>query len=1688
MIKKIIIHILAILFLLVGNTQVFAANTSLSDDSNEVLTTLRVVDIGTFNEYKYRLTEQFFILRQDIDVRGSMQIKTLNNLFKIAQESRNYLPDDLRNKNLYEKLGIALQQAAKYPNNDNYYEKLKDALGDYMSDVSIKSVKGTIKATPKEGNAPLNVTLRGVVKDDTGAKIPSHNYVWWIDVAGKRKVIGSGQSINYIFKEEGTFAVFLDVISAHKNEKGYTDVLPFRSRADIKIKEKIASVILKVNGDYLRTQNDLKFTPDESGYGLVFDATSSTPTGGARFTKTEWDFGNGVKRSNKGEPKIERIKYTKEGEYTVKFQVRTNENKTVKREFLIKVHDPIATITASQEKGFLGDKFTFSAKPTGSDQDLSYSWSIVDIERDKTVFTKAGSSFTYSFLNKGKYNVKLRVTTASGDIDDRDSQIIYIDSRAPVADFSTTIPKKHEPNTIQFDASKSYDLDGVDDGKLSYEWIISGVIVDLDNANENGSIGTYTFDSVGEKSVTLRVTDPEGIFNLHTDKVKVKSTLSVNYAAYPRVAQRNTNIRFIADSQEAKVFLWDFGDGTKRSVKESQINHKYDKSGNYTVKLEVVDKDDQTNFYSKKVYIGESNSPIAFMNLKKSTKGDVPYLPNQCEGESAYMVDRSTAITFDASESVDITGNTGGMEYSWKLGKNKYFSDANFAQKFDELGCFEVQLSVKSVGQGTTDRMKKWVRVDNLLPTLSSVDVQVVDGDADPIVVKVSALGANDPDGVIQSYLWYYYTDIDVEPQDFRATKTANTTFVLPKVTGNYYFVVLMKDDNESRVSSEDITGSKYSITLTGNDMNIPLIELEVNDSSIAVGEQVVFSAKVENILGKNLSKKSEYSWDLDGDGFYEHKTENPTITYTYENSGEFHAKVKAKHKGYSNTKNITMNVSNLLQPDVEYVSIGNTFVFFNTSYGKTEKIEWNLGDGTIVKGKNHIVHRYEGKENSYDISMTLIEGTKKVTEKFHVTKNVKNMLYARKKGLVLFSNKTLFDGTISVESKKDKVLFYVGESKNIAGASGEVVWYGIDLDLDYDSDINGGTEDDKDIKFSAGQNNDIFEVKLNTSKTQKIRIVSYDIHDEIIDTRDIILDKTYIEESEMSVDDIQFDNVSDAEKLIIERLKSEIDKLPKEHRLKSLMYVQKLQEEWYDVGEKTKVIVEFEGYLAQYSDVDSDEIYSSLESLILIEEEDKSDKNMSFVALKNLVPKEITCDLKTDVENGTCYDAIIERLEIINVNPDIDENRAMGNEILDVIKVYEPMRQDIGNFKAILKPFVYGGLDNVPEVDKKEEREKPQDPNERDVVDSGIIGVLKGIAMVLAVIVGIFLGIFLLFFLLFKIKNKDEHIGFQDYIIELTYGKKPAKVSDTDVADDILNELDSDLSKSIPKDENKKEDKPKSLNAELKTSEKKSTGFSQNENNNISSEKKDEVPSWLKGSMATGTPDKKTDLNRGIPQTETKEKEKVIPEIKKPDSVESRKMDGTDDLDKLTELETEKNIPDWLKGAKGNVEQEKNTDEKKGEKIEKKTFVASDKEDKKRKNFGADKKRFEKPKNINNFQRKAERKSQEDVPDWLKGSFDEGEGKKDIQQTQSETKPKESEKNNTKKSINKAKKTEDIKTEAVTGSEGNNNTTEDISSGIPDWLKGSMDDTGTEKEKKIEETPVPTESESKVKAEDKTP
>ena len=189
------------------------------------------------------------------------------------------------------------------------------------------------------------------------------------------------------------------------------------------------------------------------------------------------------------------------------------------------------------------------------------------------------------------------------------------------------------------------------------------------------------------------------------------------------------------------------------------------------------------------------------------------------------------------------------MTYSWKIGYDKFISGRDTTYRFTELGCFPVKLTVRSDKNGATHTTDTWVRVQNLKPTLSTLDISVQNQEADPVIVSVVANGAQDPDGVIQSYLWYYYTDTDPDPQDFRSTIVPNTTFVIPKITGNYYFVVVMRDNNDERFSSENLSDSKYFITLSGDNINTPLVDFRVNKSSVMVSDDVVFNASAKNVL-----------------------------------------------------------------------------------------------------------------------------------------------------------------------------------------------------------------------------------------------------------------------------------------------------------------------------------------------------------------------------------------------------------------------------------------------------------------------------------------------------------------------------------------------------------------------------------------------------------------------------------------------------------------------------------------------------------------------------------------------------------------------------------------------------------------------------------------------------------------------
>lgn len=385
-----------------------------------------------------------------------------------------------------------------------------------------------------------------------------------MNTGGKDVLIGRGVSLNYTFRQEGKFSVFLDVTSSHKNVQGYTDVLPLRERIDIQVQEQLAIVNIQINGQRVRDNDILKFDPEVANYGLMIDASNSIPTGNnrARFTETSWDFGNGLKKRYAGPPRLERIRYANLGDYPLILRLTTNEGKVIETRFVININNPVAKIEIDREEGYIGDRFKFNARNTSGDQNISYHWEIIEIESEKIVFQRSQKTFSYTFTDKGKYNIRLNVRKSTGEID-RDTTIITINSRSPKAVYIFNTPRANMPNRVYFDATRSFDPDMSDNGRLEYAWYVNGDLITLEESKLRGATGYYTFPSLGTYMVNLEVTDPDGLRDVKQEQIRIDSTLSVHMNAIPRVVQREGTIRFVAESPEAEIYEWDFGDGRK---------------------------------------------------------------------------------------------------------------------------------------------------------------------------------------------------------------------------------------------------------------------------------------------------------------------------------------------------------------------------------------------------------------------------------------------------------------------------------------------------------------------------------------------------------------------------------------------------------------------------------------------------------------------------------------------------------------------------------------------------------------------------------------------------------------------------------------------------------------------------------------------------------------------------------------------------------------------------------------------------------------------------------------------------------------------------------------------------------------------------------------------------------------------
>lgn len=254
-----------------------------------------------------------------------------------------------------------------------------------------------------------------------------------------------------------------------------------------------------------------------AGEIVVFNASASYAPDG-KITSYNWDFGDG----QQGTGNVTTHIYTRFGEYQVNLTVTDNEgamNFTGAK--ITVIESPEAYFTFSPRTPQVGQTINFNASLSrfNGGYIMNFTWNF----GDGNITTAISPLIAHIYSMYGNYTVTLRVIDSEG-LTSTYTQTIKVLVR-PYVDF-TYIPASPVVNeVVTFNASASYDPDGK---IISYEWNFGE---GGEPTNETTPVSTHAFQAAGSFSVTLTVTDNDGLTTNKTEFVtvgKISSNISIS--------------------------------------------------------------------------------------------------------------------------------------------------------------------------------------------------------------------------------------------------------------------------------------------------------------------------------------------------------------------------------------------------------------------------------------------------------------------------------------------------------------------------------------------------------------------------------------------------------------------------------------------------------------------------------------------------------------------------------------------------------------------------------------------------------------------------------------------------------------------------------------------------------------------------------------------------------------------------------------------------------------------------------------------------------------------------------------------------------------------------------------------------------------------------------------------------------
>ncbi|WP_336023536.1 PKD domain-containing protein [Halobellus salinisoli] len=446
---------------------------------------------------------------------------------------------------------------------------------------------------------------------------------------------------------------------------------------------------------------------------------------------------------------------------------------------------PDASLDVTPSATGVGDTVTLDASATTSVRPIrEYRW---DLTGDGTAdSTTAEPTLENAFNSPGTYDVSVTVVDEANGTGTANASVSVGAGGAPAAALNVT-DNATVDETVLFDANAST----VDEPPATYEWRVDGETV----TTTNGSTLEYTFESSGERTVEVVVTDAIGRTGEATAEVAVNEPLSAALSVPEDPVAVGEPVTFDAGESTGDVssFAWSFGDGNESTTNESTVEHSYDSAGEYTVSLTVSDAGGDTAGATGTVLVEEPSPTAAIDAPDEVTAGDT--------------------VTVDASDSVAAAGN---LTYEWQVDGETVAngSDPAFEAQFNDSGSYTVSVVVTD---GTTRSDTASTEV-SVAPALTAV---IETRPAQPTINESVTFDASNSTGEIDSYEW---TLVDAERSDGNESdnESANRTAEGSAVThtygasGNYTVILTVTGGDET--STDSTTISVDEETDDGND------------------------------------------------------------------------------------------------------------------------------------------------------------------------------------------------------------------------------------------------------------------------------------------------------------------------------------------------------------------------------------------------------------------------------------------------------------------------------------------------------------------------------------------------------------------------------------------------------------------------------------------------------------------------------------------------------------------------------------------------------------------------------------------------------------------------------------------------------------------------------------------------------